>query len=259
MGAHSQGRCDDVTMLETNMSCLVEKLSYYIEISDQDSRHIARLEEDEEQFQKYDEVYCVGEEVEYLYVAKRGWLYSYIDLPDGRRQIVKIIHPGDIIGLPDIAFPFATSTLKAAEDCTLCPFPKTKLDVIFRESPRLTALLFTVANRDLACMMDNLRAMGRMSARERIAFLLLDLNARLKISNRSMATTFRLPLNQFEIGDALGLTHAYVSKTLRAMEDDGLISRTGNTVTLERPRELIDLVEFQDRYSSIDTSWFPEM
>ncbi|GAB5378659.1 MAG: Crp/Fnr family transcriptional regulator [Acuticoccus sp.] len=239
------------------MSCLIEKLSYYIGFSDAESRHIATLEEDEVQYQKYDEIYGVGEEAEYLFVARKGWLYSYIDLPDGRRQIVKIVHPGDIVGLPDIAFASATSTLKAAEDCTLCPFPKTKLDVIFRESPRLTALLFTIANRDLACMMDNLRAMGRMSARERIAFLLLELNARLKISNRGMTTTFRLPLNQFEIGDALGLTHTYVSRTLGAMEDDGLIARTGSTVTLLKVRELVDLAEFEDRYRSLDTTWFP--
>ncbi len=239
-------------------SCLIEKLSYYIDLGDEEERHLSALEDTERVYRRHHEVYSEGDEVNHLSVVKEGWLYVYTDMPDGRRQIVRVYHPGDIIGLPDIAFDQATSNLRTCEEVRLCPFPKDKLDVVFRESPRLTALLFTIANRELACMVDMLRAMGRMSARERLAFLFLDFACRLRITNRSMTDTFRLPLNQHEIGDVLGLTHTYVSKTVRQMEDDGLISRSGDMLTLERESALRSLVEFKDRYKAIDVSWFPE-
>ena len=99
--------------------------------------------------------------------------------------------------------------------------------------------------------------MGRMDARERLAYFFLDLTARLRITNKDMTDTIRMPMNQHEIGDALGLTHTYVSKTIREMENAGLISRKGATLTLAQETRLEDMVDFSDRYARLDTSWFP--
>ena len=244
-------------MSNDSESCLVEKLSYYIDIDDTAEKHLASLEEHERNYHRHQEVYGETDEMKYLYVVKQGWFYSYTDMPDGRRQIVRVLHPGDIIGFPDIAFTEATSNIRAAEDGCLCPFPKRKLDVIFEESPKLTALMFTFANRELACVIDTLRAMGRMDARERLSYFFLDLITRLRITNPDMTNTIRMPMNQHEIGDALGLTHTYVSKTIREMEQAGLISREGATLTLEQEDRLKDMVDFADRYARLDTSWFP--
>lgn len=244
-------------MSKDDKSCLVEKLEHYISIDDVARDHLAALEEHERKFVRHQEVYSEGDELKYLYVVKQGWFYSYTDMPDGRRQIIRVLNPGDIIGFPDISFTEATCNIRASEDGCLCPFPKRKLDAIFEESPKLTALLFSIANREHACVIDTLRAMGRMDARERLAYFFLDLTARLRITNKNMTNTIRMPMNQHEIGDALGLTHTYVSKTIREMEDTGLISREGATVTLEKEGALSDMVDFSDRYATLDTSWFP--
>lgn len=244
-------------MTGTGRSCLIEKLSHYIDIDATARGHLAALEEHERRYRRHQEVYGEGDRLDYLHVVKTGWFYAYTDMPDGRRQVIRVLQPGDVIGFPDIAFHQATCNIRAAEDGCLCPFPKRKLDTIFAESPRLTALLFTIANREYACAVDTLRAMGRMDARERLAFFFLDLTARLRITNPAMARTIRMPMNQHEIGDALGLTHTYVSKTIREMEKSGLISRDGATLTLEREDDLAEMVDFSDRYAAIDTSWFP--
>lgn len=244
-------------MTSDKKSCLVEKLSHYIELDELAESQLASLEEHERTYHRHQEVYSETDELKYLYVVKRGWFYSYTDMPDGRRQIIRVLHPGDIVGFPDIAFEYATSNIRAAEDGCLCPFPKQKLDAIFEKSPRLTALLFLMANRELACVIDTLRAMGRMDARERLAYFFLDLTARLRITNKDMTDTIRMPMNQHEIGDALGLTHTYVSKTIREMENAGLISRKGATLTLAQETRLEDMVDFSDRYARLDTSWFP--
>ncbi len=240
-------------------SCLIEKLSYYAELSDADSGYIASLEEEERNYPRHTEIFTEGDPNEYLYAVKKGWLYIYTDLPDGRRQIVRVLVPGDIVGFPDLAFKAATTNLRAAEDTCLCPFPKRKLDVILENSPRLSALLLTLANRELACMVDMIRVLGRMSAEERLSFFFLDIRARLRITNKSMTDTFRMPLNQHEIGDVLGLTHTYVSKSVRRMEDNGLIEREGGTIRLVKPQMMAEQIGFEDRYGSLDTSWFPDV
>lgn len=238
-------------------SCLIQKFSHYIELSDNSRVQLSRLEEEERDYARGREVYSAGQNSQRLFVVKSGWLYSYTDLPDARRQIVKIHHPGDILGFPDIAFESATTSLRAAEDVTLCPFGSDALREIFDKSPQLTALMFTLAVRDQVCMIDTLRAMGRMSALERLGFLLLDLLARIRIANRDVRDTIRLPLTQAEIGDTLGLTNVYVSKTFSLMEAEGYLSRDGDWITILREEALAEMVDFVDRYATMDTNWFP--
>lgn len=238
-------------------SCLIAKLSHYIDLSDENSELLARLEKDERDFPAHTEIYGGNHAVKHLHVVKSGWLYHYADMPDGRRQIVRIHHPGDIIGFHDIAFFESSTTLYSATDVCLCPFPKNALDQIFISSPRITALLFSIAVRDQVILVDMLKALGRMSARERIAFLILDLLNRLRITNSVMTNSFKLPLNQSEIGDVLGLTNVYVSRTMKLLQDEGLIALHDDQLQVVNEPALRDLCDFIERYQNIDTSWFP--
>lgn len=238
-------------------SCLVTKLSHYMPLTEDDRIKLAALEKDERDYPGAAVVYHLGDPSRDLFVVKRGWAFSYTDLPDGRRQIVRIHHPGDVVGFPDVALNERTTTLATAEQVCLCPFPKSALDVVLTQAPRLSALLLSIALRDQVTFIDLLRAMGRMSAREKVSYMLLDLIARLRITNHMMTDTLRLPLNQSQIADYLGLTNVYISKTFIEMERDGLIERQGQFVRILREDELVRLTDFQNRYHWMDTSWFP--
>ncbi|MGY9047963.1 hypothetical protein P775_16550 [Puniceibacterium antarcticum] len=238
-------------------SCLVSKLGHYISLSEDDRQRLSTLEKSERSYGAGTDIYQMDDPCTDLFVVKQGWLFSYNDLPDGSRQIVKLHLPGDIIGFPDVSQKHVTSTLCAAEDVVLCPFPKTALDVILRDSPRLSALILSIALRDQIILLDLLRALGSMTARARISYMLLDLLARLKITNKGMSDVLRLPLNQSQIAAYVGLTNVYVSKTLSRMEKDGDIARTGNTVHLLRPEAMEEATDFRDRYSDMDIGWFP--
>jgi len=239
-------------------SCLVEKLSHYISLDEDSLGYLALLERDEKEYHRHSEINRPGAKTVNLFVVKKGWLYSYTDMPDGRRQIVQIHHPGDVVGFSDIAFTHSSTTLLAAEDICLCPFPKKHLDIIFQNSPQLTALLFSLAVREHAMLVDSIRAMGRMDARERLSYLFLDLMSRLRITNKTLTNTLRLPLNQTEIADCIGLTNVYVSRSLISLEEDGLISRGDGSVTILNEPAMEKLCDFQERYAKIDTSWFPQ-
>lgn len=237
-------------------SCMVEKLSHYITLSEDDRILLADLEKEETPYRRGEEIQHRGSEARHLFVAKRGWTYSFRVLQDGRRQIVRIHHPGDILGLGDLALGTASLTLRAAEDAVLCPFPRSALKQIFERSPRLTALLFSVTLREQVALSDTLHVI-RMTARERIAFLLLDLRARLCITNRHVTDTFRMPLTQSDIGDAVGLTNVYVSKVMTMLEAEGLIRRTGAMIRLVDPDALRRMCDYTDRYRTLDIGWFP--
>ena len=242
-----------------NKSCLIEKIGYHIPISDVDANLLARMEEQEERARAKAVVREIGESVERLYVVKSGWFFSYMFLPNGTRQVLHIHYPGDIIGIPDIAFLRTTAALAAATDGLLCPFPKSSLDEVFIRSPRLSALLFSIGMVEHAVLSDRIRIISRMGAKERVIHFLLEVISRLRVTQRDLKTHFILPLSQGLIGDAIGLSNVYVSRSLTQMQNDGLIHRDGQGIELLDEQRMKQSVDFEDRHFKIDTSWFPKL
>lgn len=240
-------------------SCLINAFSYYIDITDEERVFLTELERDEVALGRNQHVYRRDQDLTCLYVVKRGWLFSYVDLDDGRRQIVKIHHPGDVIGFPDLATPKATSNLQSAAEAVICPFPRKLIRRSFARCPNVAALLFTLSMRDQIIMYDTIRLLGRMAARERLAFMLLDLLARLRIAKGDMSVLrIRLPMTQTEIGDYLGLTNVHVSRAFRMLEEAALIERMGQDIRLCEEEALARLAHFENRYHEIDTDWMLE-
>ena len=238
-------------------SCLADKLSHYVELSREERQLLARFEEGERSYPRQTDLRQAGETDDKLYAVKKGWLYSYADFADGRRQIVKVHTPGDIVGFQDLAYDEATTSLRTCGPAVVCPFPKRYLTEVVRDAPRLAALLLTIALRDHVVLVDTLKATGRMSARERIAYFLCDMLARVRIIQGAEMTAIDIPLSQTEIGDVVGLTNVYVSKTLGRLEEAGRIRRDGSTVEILQEQELREMADYRDRYATLDTSWFP--
>lgn len=245
-------------MSSSSQSCLVKYLSRYIALDDDNLSLIAGLEREERTCEPDTRVQSRGDTLQYLYVVKRGWLYLSTDLADGRRHIVRTHHAGDVVGLCDLAHRKVTANLTSCTEAVLCPFPKSALHEVVRRAPRLTALLMALSARDQVLYIDLLRATARMSARERVTFLLLTLLHRLRVTSGDRELrSFELPLNQTHVGDLLGLTNVSVSKAMVELEQAGVIVRKRQLVELRDVESAAARVEFEDRFGELDTSWFP--
>lgn len=240
-------------------SCFIEKLSYYIALGETDREILARFEKEERDYTRGEVISQAGQPISDIHVVRRGWLFTSTTLPDGRRQLLRLHFPGDMVGLAETPLTVSPHELQTATDVSLCPFPKSEMDHVFRHSPRLTALFFSFVMVDQLVLLDRIRVLGRMSARERIAHFLLEICSRLRITNPTMDCTFRLPLTQGQIADAVGLTNVYVSKSLSRLREDGFVSFAEGQVTIEREQAMREMCDFEDRYRSIDVNWFPDV
>ncbi len=239
-------------------SCLIAKLSHYVNLSEKDKSLISMFEQEEADFEPRRRVFETDKSTTRLYVVRRGWVYAWSSLPDGRRQVEDVHLPGDIIGMRDVAFQTATSNLSTLTECTLCPFPKSALDDVFEQSPRITALMFTLALLQTTLFVDRLRAVARMSADERICHFVLQLFHRLRVTNKSMSNTFRFPLTQELMGDCVGLSQVHVNRTFQELTERGWLKRSRNDIELLEPDEMRKACKFEDRFHEIDISWFPK-
>ena len=198
-----------------------------------------------------------GGGVDQLYVVQQGWLHSSIELKSGGRQILRFHYPGDLIGTSSIAWSQAANTLTAVSDCVVSELSKVNLGRIFKAQPRLAGLLYAMAAAENVAMCDRLASIGRTDAIERLATLLLDILARLRVTAGGVIESFDLPLTQKDIGDAVGLTKVHVNRTLGEMERRGMIERNGRRVRIVNETELVAFTGFVDRYAFVQTDWLP--
>jgi len=106
---------------------------------------------------------------------------------------------------------------------------------------------------DEACTLGHITRLGRLSAYERIADLMLEVYERLTAAGLTHGHSFHMPLTQDTLADALGLTSVHVSRTMQSLRQDGVLSMDSRTVTLNDPARLAQ--PLNRRHTTVQNRW----
>ncbi|THD35624.1 MAG: Crp/Fnr family transcriptional regulator [Sphingomonas sp.] len=238
-------------------SCFAERLGDLVSITPAEQDALARLEERERPVRRGAAIQRENDRVGELFILRKGVMMTSMLLDDGSRQILRFLFPGDMMGLSSLAYREAPETITALSDSIVCPFDRSTLSGILAAHPRLGALMMVYSQIERAALTDRLAALGRTSAKARVAAVLIEMRNRLRMLDKSINATFTLGLTQEEIGDATGLTAVHVNRMLRQIEEDGLIARANGHITFTNERALMRAANYVDRYEGLDLSWLP--
>ncbi|HVM82802.1 MAG TPA: helix-turn-helix domain-containing protein [Candidatus Binatia bacterium] len=161
-------------------------------------------------------LYREGDASDCVYRVVSGAIRTSRLLRDGRRQIVEFYLPCDLIGLDwqsEHGF-----TAEAITDATVMSYPRAQLEALSEQMPAVCNLLLHLLARSLFTTQEHLVMLGRQTARERIAWLLLSIMRR---TNSQRQVT--LPMRRMDIADYLGLTIETVSRELSELKRRGYI------------------------------------
>jgi CRP/FNR family transcriptional regulator len=239
-------------------SCFADVLGELVDLTKGERAALEKLEERKRQVRRGAVLQRENEACNELFILRKGLMMSYVLLDDGSRQILRFLFPGDMLGISGAIYSEAPEALAALSDCVVSPFDRTALAEILVQHPRLSALILVYCQIERVALTDRLAALGRTSAKARVAALLLELRNRLRSTDKSIANAFALGLTQEEVGDATGLTAVHVNRMLRQLEDDGLIAREAGRVTLTDERALVRAANYVNRYEGLDLGWLPE-
>ena len=151
-------------------------------------------------------------------------------LSDGRQQIVGLLFPPDCVGRPfGKAGPHI---VEAATDVELCCFPYGGFQRMLTDCSGLSQRLLGLTLDQLEEARDWMVLLGRKTALERVASLLLMLATRSAVPGGSpdagpQPVSFELHLRRAEIADFLGLTYETVCRQISALGKDGVIRLDG--------------------------------
>ncbi len=187
----------------------------------------------------------------YAYTLFTGWVALYQTSANGDRQIHRFALPGDFIGFhPDSAGPIHYSAQTVTE-VTVCAFPMEQLEQVLKERNELSARMMEMNTQSMRLCQQHMLGIGRKSAKERLAFLFLELYHRVKVLGNiipdSEENSIAFPLSQEDLADAMGLTSVHVSRTLRELTDDGLLTVKHRRLTIHNEPALTELAQFDKK------------
>ena len=238
-------------------SCFAERLGDMVVLTPSERAALERLEEREKHLRRGATLQRENDRTGEMFVLRKGTMMSSVLLDDGSRQILRFHFPGDMLAVSNLVYREATETISALSDCVVCPFERPAFAALIADHPRLAALIMVYNQIERAALTDRLAALGRTSAKARVAAILLEMRNRMRMLDKGISSSFVLGLTQEEIGDATGLTAVHVNRMLRQLEDERMISREAGRVTFLDERALERAANFVDRYAGLELGWLP--
>jgi CRP-like cAMP-binding protein len=196
-----------------------------------------------------------GASSEHLYTVLSGWAFRYKMLDDGRRQILNYALPADMVGLQGALMREMEHSVEALTPLVLCVFPRAKLWDLYNRVPSLAFDVTWLAAREEQLIDENLLSLGRRTALERTAFLLLHVFAHAEEAGLTKNGTIQFPFTQQHLADTLGMSLVHTNKTLKRLfasnairwkdrifemiDRSALVRIAGDDMRLRRPRPFI--------------------
>lgn len=172
--------------------------------------------------QKSAHVYRAGEPFHAIYAVRSGAIKTMSHSKDGEEQVTGFYLPGEIIGLEGIANNVYTNTAIALATSAVCEIPFTRLEELSIKLPNLQRRFLQIMSREIAADQQLITLLGKKTAEQRIAALLLSISKRNQERGLS-AGEFYLPMSRADIGNYLGLTIETVSRVFSRLHKMAVI------------------------------------
>ncbi len=177
-------------------------------------------------------IYVAGQRLDGVAVICDGWAVRYAQLPDGRRQILSVLLPGDAISAAALVKSSLDFSVQALTETRVCHYDRTALRARLAGDPSLfdeLAMLFE-AEREQADR--SLTDLGQRPADERIARFILQIMQRLGARGLTQGLSFAFPLRQYHVADAMGLTAVHVNRVIGQFRRERLLECAGGVMRI---------------------------
>ncbi len=176
-----------------------------------------------------------------FYVVVAGQLKLYRSSAEGKEQTLQLLGPGDPFGL---CTAFATDSFPASamaiEESAVLLIPGILMETVARQEPALLLNIIQILSQRLKDSMTLIESLALKEIPGRLASFLLHLMPK-NASDKQNAV--QLTISQRELSKILGATPEALSRALRKMANDGILSTAGRTITILDQKELEQLAE----------------
>lgn len=168
-------------------------------------------------------VFAEGEDAHFVYAVASGVVRIGRHSESGRRQILALMLPGDLFGLPDGGI--YVNSAEVTCPTTLYRVPWAKLRKLLERHPSLQHNILNKVAFDLRESQRRIMVLGQQNTHQRLASLLVDFAEHPAFHESGRGDRVNLPLSRFDIADYLGTSAETVTRGFLKLEREGLIRR----------------------------------
>ncbi len=193
-----------------------------------------------------------------VHLILEGFACRYKVLPNGTRQIMAFLVPGDFCDLHVFILKAMDHTIATLSPCKVVKIPRARI-LEMMDRPAIARAFWWAALVDEATLREWLVNIGARTAEQRIAHLLCELLLRLQTVGLADSDRYELPITQAELADTVSLTSVYVNRVLQRLRRDRLITLSGKNLVILDIERLKAFSGFNPNYLHLsDQSGIPE-
>jgi len=192
-----------------------------------------------------------GGRADELFIVLSGWACRYSTTSDGGRQLPGLFLPGDIGNLDSLMFDRLDYGVRTLSVATVAALPRRHALELAERHPGIAQTFTWLALLENTILAKWTQSLGRRMAKSRLAHLLCELSARLGGSDEG-ESSFRFPLTQEQMADALGLTAVHVNRVLQELRTDGMVATQYRTMILPDVGRLRQSCGFDPSYLHLE-------
>ena len=227
---------------------LIRKLENYVHLSDIEKRSLMQAEVQVRDVDARIDIIRERQAVEGATLVLEGFACRYKLLPDGRRQMLGYMLPGDMCDPRIFLLDRMDHSIATISRAKIAVWPRKSVLGLTSLYPRITRAFWWCALVDEGIAREWLVSLGQRTALERLAHLICELYHRLRAIDRVSANGFDFPVTQAELGDTLGLSAVHVNRTLQDMRRERLVRLAGRRLTVLNLDALRTIAMFNPDY-----------
>jgi CRP-like cAMP-binding protein len=212
----------------------VTRLLQYVDLGFADLNSLQAIIDSDLLVRRRGDLIVDGDEFRKLCFVREGYAVRYKLLRNGKRQILNVILPGDIVGIPGSFFEKAIYSVSAITDVAMTACALDAYVQLCYRRPQFALALTWIAVQEATTYAEHIIDIGRRTPIERLSHFLLELHARLRIVGRAEAMGFLLPFSQEIMADVLGLSVPHLNRMMQRLRSERLIAGS------ERRIEFVD-------------------
>jgi len=193
-----------------------------------------------------------GQKVRDIHLVLTGLASREKFLPDGGRQIMAFLVPGDLCDVEVFVLQAMDHNIAALSDTTCVVIPAQVIEDLLTESSNLTRALWWSTMTDSAILRERIIDHGSRDARERMAHLFYEMLVRYRIVGETTDNALPFRMTQDDLGAATGISTVHVNRTLQDLRAEGLIELENRVLTVLDAEGLRKVAQFNPNYLHLD-------
>lgn len=192
---------------------------------------------------------CVKDaELRNIHYLHSGVCVGYDLLADGRRQIISLYLPGDLIDAGAVNRRYGGQNVVAMSEAVVGTASLADIRNALAEDARAYEIFVKEIVKRHAMLEVWVCALGRKSAIERMAMFFCEIVTRMRLAGAGTEDACNLPLNQIDLSDVLGISVVHVNRVLKTLRETNLASFEAGRLEVHDFERLASIAEFDAAY-----------